>query len=150
MKTFNHGMRRGAISIALLLVLAASASAQDLTPKFEDYMNALSNQKRFIGSVLVARDGKVVFRKGYGMANVELDVPNDPRNQISSRIDNEAIHRRGDSAVAGAWQAERHRSDLQILRSRVRAPGAKSRSIICSVTPAAFRISPASPITCRR
>ncbi len=52
MKTSNHGMRRGWISIAMLLLLAASASAQDLTPKFEDYMNALSNQKRFIGSVL--------------------------------------------------------------------------------------------------
>lgn len=82
MKTFNHGMRRGAISIALLLVLAASASAQDLTPKFDEYMSALSNQKRFIGSVLVARDGKVVFRKGYGMANVELDVPNDPETRF--------------------------------------------------------------------
>jgi len=82
MKTFNHGMRRGLISIAMLLVLAASAGAQDLTPKFEDYMNALSNQKRFIGSVLVARDGKVVFRKGYGMANVELDVPNEPETRF--------------------------------------------------------------------
>jgi CubicO group peptidase (beta-lactamase class C family) len=45
-------------------------------------MNALSNQKRFIGSVLVARDGKVVFRKGYGMANVELDVPNAPETRF--------------------------------------------------------------------
>lgn len=82
MKTFNHGMRRGAISIALLLVLAASASAQDLTLKFDEYMSALSNQKRFIGSVLVARDGKIVFRKGYGMANVELDVPNEPETRF--------------------------------------------------------------------
>lgn len=82
MKTSNHGMRRGAISIALLLVLAASANAQDLTPKFDEYMNALSNPKRFIGSVLVARDGKIVFRKGYGMANVELDVPNEPETRF--------------------------------------------------------------------
>jgi CubicO group peptidase (beta-lactamase class C family) len=62
--------------------LVASATAQDLTPKFEEYMNALSNQKRFIGSVLVARDGKIVFSKGYGMANVELDVPNEPETRF--------------------------------------------------------------------
>jgi len=62
--------------------LVASATAQDLTPKFEEYMNALSNQKRFIGSVLVARDGKIVFSKGYGMANVELDVPNAPETRF--------------------------------------------------------------------
>jgi len=78
MKTSNHGMRRGAISIAMLVVLAASANAQNLTPKFEEYMNALSNQKRFIGSVLVARDGKIVFSKGYGLANAELNVSNAP------------------------------------------------------------------------
>ncbi|HYV06130.1 MAG TPA: serine hydrolase [Blastocatellia bacterium] len=82
MKTSNHAMRRGAISIAMLLLLAASAAAQELTPKFDEYMNALSNQKRFIGSVLVARDGKIVFSKGYGMANVELDVPNAPETRF--------------------------------------------------------------------
>ena len=82
MKTPNQSIRRGAASIALLIALVASATAQDLTPKFEEYMNALSNQKRFIGSVLVARDGKIVFSKGYGMANVELDVPNAPETRF--------------------------------------------------------------------
>ena len=82
MKRSNYRMRGGAISIAVLVLLVASATAQDLTPKFEEYMNALSNQKRFIGSVLVARDGKIVFSKGYGMANVELDVPNAPETRF--------------------------------------------------------------------
>jgi len=82
MKTSNHGTRRGAISIAMLLLLVASANAQDFTPKFEEYMTALSNQKRFVGSVLVAREGKIVFSKGYGMANVELDVPNAPETRF--------------------------------------------------------------------
>jgi len=82
MKTTSQGIRRGAASIALLIALVASAKAQDLNPKFDEYMSALSNQKRFIGSVLVARDGKVVFRKGYGMANVELDVPNEPETRF--------------------------------------------------------------------
>ena len=32
----------------------------------------------FMGTVLVARDGAVVLDKAYGMANLELEVPNTP------------------------------------------------------------------------
>ena len=73
---------RTAVSIALLLLLASSAAAQDLTPKFDEYLNALVKQQRFIGSVLVARDGKVIFSKGFGLANAELDAPNTPQTKF--------------------------------------------------------------------
>jgi CubicO group peptidase (beta-lactamase class C family) len=36
----------------------------------------------FSGSVLVAREGKVVFRKSYGMANYELSVPNSEKTRF--------------------------------------------------------------------
>jgi CubicO group peptidase (beta-lactamase class C family) len=74
--------RRLATSIALLLLLATIAGAQDLSPKFEEYLNNLAKPNRFSGSVLVARDGKVVFSKGYGFANVEFDVPNTPQTKF--------------------------------------------------------------------
>jgi CubicO group peptidase (beta-lactamase class C family) len=74
--------RRSAITIALLLLFTAIARAQDPTPKFDEYMNALSGQGRFTGSVLVARDGKVIFSKGYGLANVEFDVANTPQTKF--------------------------------------------------------------------
>lgn len=35
--------------------------------------------ERFSGSILIARDGKPIVSKSYGMANVELDVPNTPK-----------------------------------------------------------------------
>jgi CubicO group peptidase (beta-lactamase class C family) len=82
MSTTRVRTHRTAVSIALLLLLAASAAAQDLTPKFDEYLSALVKQQRFIGSVLVARDGKVIFRKGYGLANAELDVPNTPQTKF--------------------------------------------------------------------
>jgi CubicO group peptidase (beta-lactamase class C family) len=82
MNTTRLTLHRSAVSIALLLLLAASTTAQDLTPKFDEYLNALARQDRFIGSVLVARDGKVIFSKGYGLANVELDVPNTPETKF--------------------------------------------------------------------
>ena len=35
-------------------------------------------QKQFSGSVLVAKEGEIMLRCGYGMANIELEVPNTP------------------------------------------------------------------------
>lgn len=53
---------------------------QQLTEKFNEYMNAAVKVDGFSGSVLVARGGKPVFSKGYGMANIEWDVPNSPES----------------------------------------------------------------------
>jgi CubicO group peptidase (beta-lactamase class C family) len=82
MNITKMGIRRTAVWIALFLLLAASAAAQDLTPKFDEYLSGLVDQGRFSGSVLVARDGKVVFSKGYGLANVEFDALNAPETRF--------------------------------------------------------------------
>ncbi|MEK6301591.1 MAG: serine hydrolase [Acidobacteriota bacterium] len=82
MNNISFTVRRSAASIALLLLLVTSTAAQDLTPKFDEYLNALINQGRFTGSVLVALDGKVVFSKGYGLANIEFDAPNTPETKF--------------------------------------------------------------------
>ena len=37
----------------------------------------------FMGSVLVAKDGKVVFSKSYGMADLEWNVPNSPTTRFN-------------------------------------------------------------------
>lgn len=79
--TNKTGIRRRVALIAVLLLIGKTAAAQDLTPKFDEYMTALSKQG-FTGSVLVSRDGKVLFSKGYGMANVELDAPNVPQTKF--------------------------------------------------------------------
>ena len=34
--------------------------------------------RRFHGSVLVAKDGRTIFKKGYGLANREWNIPNRP------------------------------------------------------------------------
>ena len=42
-------------------------------------MNAVIHVDGFSGTVLVARNGKPIVSKGYGMANIELGVPNAPQ-----------------------------------------------------------------------
>jgi CubicO group peptidase (beta-lactamase class C family) len=72
--------QRGVVAISALLVLlsAAPAPSQDIDSKVEEYMRARVERDHFSGAVLVARDGKPLVRQGYGMANLEHDVPNAP------------------------------------------------------------------------
>jgi CubicO group peptidase (beta-lactamase class C family) len=73
---------RFALLCACLLALSVAARAQDLLPKFEEYAQAAAKADRFSGAILVARDGKVLVSKGYGMADVENDVPNTPETKF--------------------------------------------------------------------
>jgi len=75
---------RFVIFIALSLLVTASAPAQDGAPlalKFDEYLSAAVKQG-FTGAALIARDGKVIFSRGYGMANAEWDIPNTPQTKF--------------------------------------------------------------------
>jgi CubicO group peptidase (beta-lactamase class C family) len=75
--------KRNLITTAfLLMVLSVAAFAQDLAPKADEIVNAYVKQNKFSGSVLVAKGGKVILSKGYGMANYELEVPNTPQTKF--------------------------------------------------------------------
>ncbi len=74
-------MIRTTSRLVLFVVLWSAASlaqAQDLASKFDAVLSGYQKNRSFIGSALIAKGGKVIFEKGYGMANVELDVPNGP------------------------------------------------------------------------
>jgi D-alanyl-D-alanine carboxypeptidase len=57
------------------LVLLAQPTP-DFAAKADAHVEAYVRQGRFMGSAIVAKDGKVLLAKGYGMANVEHEVPN--------------------------------------------------------------------------
>jgi CubicO group peptidase (beta-lactamase class C family) len=68
-------------STGRVLVLGALLSvtislAREYPPKADDYLKKELNSERFMGSVMVARSNQIVFSKGYGLANRELEVPN--------------------------------------------------------------------------
>jgi CubicO group peptidase (beta-lactamase class C family) len=72
--------------IILAVLLTASCLAQDKTStadvaRMEQLIKAYV-PARFMGSVLVAQDGKVLLDKGYGFANLEWDVPNTPTTKF--------------------------------------------------------------------
>ncbi len=73
--------------LALVLIFAAFCSAQeksqtDPAPRMEQIIQSYVADHRFMGSVLVARDGKTLLDKGYGFANLEWQVPDTPTTKF--------------------------------------------------------------------
>ena len=73
---------RNALLVIVIFCLATPSvvfsqqSADKVRTRAAAYMAKLERQEGFSGVVLLARDGKVVFARGYRMANLEHDVPN--------------------------------------------------------------------------
>ncbi|HVG30815.1 MAG TPA: serine hydrolase domain-containing protein [Pyrinomonadaceae bacterium] len=75
------------LSLALvLLTTQASGQTDDVARSLDEYLSARTEAGRFSGAVLVARGDRVIFRQGYGFADVERRVPYTPetRHQIAS------------------------------------------------------------------
>jgi CubicO group peptidase (beta-lactamase class C family) len=59
-------------------VAATTSPAPDVAAAIDNYLAAENAGRQFMGSVLVSRDGHVLFEKGYGYANAEWKIPNAP------------------------------------------------------------------------
>ncbi len=68
--------------IAVVLMLVVSCVAQDNLARMEQVVRYYVDVNRFMGSVLVARDTKVLLDKGYGYSNLEWKVPNTPSSKF--------------------------------------------------------------------
>jgi CubicO group peptidase (beta-lactamase class C family) len=67
------------LSLLVIALLSASvALAQDKAQKIDELLKTYHDYGQFNGSVLVADGGKVVYKKGFGMANFEWEIPNQP------------------------------------------------------------------------
>jgi CubicO group peptidase (beta-lactamase class C family) len=86
----RHKMRLRPIvaTIALLFVtgsLLTCAAQQAITSRVDEYVNAEMQRERIPGlSLAVIKDGQIILAKGYGMANVEHQVPVKPETVFQS------------------------------------------------------------------
>ena len=73
-------MKIAAWTLSLLFAWAVTCPGQtsDLAPKLDELLAGYQKNRAYIGTALVAKNGKVIFEKGYGMASIELGVPNGP------------------------------------------------------------------------
>jgi len=69
---------------------AASAAAvrknmtdAEIASSLAAYLDALAKEDKFSGVVLIAKDGKPVFEKAYGLANKAKNIPNNPETKFN-------------------------------------------------------------------
>ncbi len=89
-----HFLKRLLISFLLFFLfngfsvdaLEKNTMGGDIQGRVDQYLQQLAEEKRFSGTVLIAKKGEILFQKGYGMANYELNVENttDTKFQVGS------------------------------------------------------------------
>jgi CubicO group peptidase (beta-lactamase class C family) len=67
--------------IAIALLVAGAVCAQDVS-RMDQVVQASVAEKKFMGTVLVARGDQVLMSKGYGSANLEWNIPNAPSTKF--------------------------------------------------------------------
>ena len=67
-----------AVTLLAILALQTSAFAQDKAAKIDQMISLYQKYGQFNGSALVADNGKVIYKKGVGLANMEWNIPNAP------------------------------------------------------------------------
>ena len=66
------------VAIIAFVATITIGFGQSKTTQLDDLLNKYTEYGQFQGSVLVADQGKVIYKKGFGMANMEWDIPNAP------------------------------------------------------------------------
>ena len=66
------------MAISLVCLTISAVFGQDKAAKIDALIQQYVANRQFNGAVLVAEKGNVIFKKGYGLANMEWTIPNAP------------------------------------------------------------------------
>jgi CubicO group peptidase (beta-lactamase class C family) len=78
----THSVKIASSLSVVLVCLACRGYSQSLQSRIDGLVDEYVVGQQFMGSVLVAERGQVVFSKGYGLANVEKNIPNTPETRF--------------------------------------------------------------------
>ncbi|MGO3182665.1 MAG: serine hydrolase [Aequorivita sp.] len=82
MKSHKNQYRRYAfVAVIAFMATLAVSFGQTKTDQLDELLNKYTEYGQFNGSALVAENGKVIYKKGFGMANMEWDIPNTPETK---------------------------------------------------------------------
>ncbi len=62
--------------VTFIILLSPISISQSKSEKIDNLINRYLEYRLFNGSALVAENGEVIFKKGYGLANMEWNIPN--------------------------------------------------------------------------
>jgi len=72
------GNARLALILLSVLAFQASVFAQAKARRIDELVSLYHKYDQFNGAALVAENGKVIYKKGFGLANMEWNIPNEP------------------------------------------------------------------------
>ena len=74
-------LRAMVIGVITLLISGNFCFGQTKIEQLDELLNQYHEYGKFNGSVLVSEQGKVIYKKGFGQANMEWDIPNKPNTK---------------------------------------------------------------------
>jgi CubicO group peptidase (beta-lactamase class C family) len=109
------------VAAAFAVIEPTAAQAQSIEQKLAEYMSARESLGQFSGSVLVARNGRVLLSGGYGYADVDKKI----RNTAATRLRAASITKQFTAmAILRLREAGKLRLDDSICRYIDRCPAA--------------------------
>ena len=66
------------LSVFAVLSIQVSVQAQNKAKRIDELISSYNKYGQFNGAALVAENNKVIIKKGYGLANMEWNIPNEP------------------------------------------------------------------------
>lgn len=64
------------------LIANNSAYSQEKESEIDKLLQKYQEYRQFNGTALVSDSGKIIFKKGYGLANMEWEIPNEPSTKF--------------------------------------------------------------------
>lgn len=79
-------MKKGILTLFVIIYTVLTSNAQEYGTKIDSLIQKAVQLNRFNGSVLVSKNGRIVYEKAYGYQNVEKNILNTPNTvyQIGS------------------------------------------------------------------
>jgi CubicO group peptidase (beta-lactamase class C family) len=77
----NYPTYANGILILFLVLICHMGFAQTKVEQIEELLSTYEEYGKFNGSVLLSEQGKVIYKKGFGMANMEWNIPNQPNTK---------------------------------------------------------------------
>jgi CubicO group peptidase (beta-lactamase class C family) len=74
--------RLAVLRLLCLFYFAFATRADECATRAAAYMDSVSKAQNFSGAILVAHQGRVLFKNAYGFANAEWSVPNTPQTKF--------------------------------------------------------------------
>src|ERR1044071_10240094 len=70
-------MKKTKLIVCMVLLVSYTSLAQEIIKTTDSLVTACFGNAEFTGTVLIAKGGKVLLKKGYGYSDAEHQVPND-------------------------------------------------------------------------